>query len=106
MTLTRSLFAFCLAGLLASGSAFAQTPQTASATKPTTSSTIVKGAPLLDINTAPKEQLQALKGIGDKRASDIIKGRPFKGKDELVQKKIIPQGFYDGIKDRIIAKQK
>ena len=48
----------------------------------------------------------ALKGIGDKRADDIIKGRPYKGKDELVQKKIIPKGVYDGIKDKIIAKQK
>ena len=34
-----------------------------------------------------------------------MKGRPYKGKDELVQKKIIPQSVYDDIKDQIIAKQ-
>ncbi|PNG26367.1 ComEA family DNA-binding protein [Methylocella silvestris] len=63
-------------------------------------------AALLDINSASEPELQALPGIGDKRAADIIKGRPYKGKDELVQKKIIPQGVYDKIKSQIIARQK
>ena len=39
-------------------------------------------------------------------AAAIVKGRPYKGKDELVQKGIVPQGVYDDIKDKIIAKQK
>ena len=60
---------------------------------------------LLDINTASEAELSALKGIGDVRAANIIKNRPYKGKDELVQKKIIPAGVYAGIKDKIIAKQ-
>ena len=45
---------------------------------------------LLDINTASEDELRALKGIGDIRAAEIIKNRPYMGKDELVQKKIIP----------------
>ena len=61
---------------------------------------------LIDINSASKEQLEPLKGIGPVRAEAIIKGRPYKGKDELVQKKIVPEKTYDGIKDKIIAKQK
>jgi len=60
---------------------------------------------LVDINTASEQELSALKGIGDRRAANIIKNRPYKGKDELVQKKIIPDAVYAGIKDKIIAKQ-
>ena len=62
-------------------------------------------APLIDINTASQAQLEPLKGIGPARAEAIIKGRPYKGKDELVQKKIVPQNVYDDIKEQIIAKQ-
>jgi competence protein ComEA len=63
-------------------------------------------AALLDINSASKAELDALPGIGAARSDAIIKGRPYKGKDDLVNKKVIPQNVYDGIKDKIIAKQK
>ena len=63
-------------------------------------------AELLDINSATAEQLDALPGIGKAYSAKIIAGRPYKGKDELVQKNIVPQKTYDGIKDKIIAKQK
>lgn len=61
---------------------------------------------LIDINSASKEQLDGLKGIGPARADAIIKGRPYKGKDELVQKGIVPDSVYNEIKDKIIARQK
>jgi competence protein ComEA len=59
----------------------------------------------LDINTASDKDLAKLPGIGEARAAAVIKGRPYKGKDELVDRKILPKSVYDKIKDRIIAKQ-
>jgi DNA uptake protein ComE-like DNA-binding protein len=63
-------------------------------------------AELLDINSATSDQLDALPGIGKAYSAKIIAGRPYKGKDDLVNKDILPQKTYDGIKDKIIAKQK
>jgi competence protein ComEA len=63
-------------------------------------------AELLDINSATSDQLDALPGIGKAYSAKIIAGRPYKGKDDLVNKDILPQKTYDGIKDKIVAKQK
>ena len=60
---------------------------------------------LLDINTVPASELETLPGIGEAYSKKIVENRPYKRKDELVKKNIVPQATYDKIKDHIIAKQ-
>ena len=95
--------AAAIALLAATGPAIAKDepkkPATATAPAP------AKAEAQLDINTASREDLVKLKGIGDARADAIIKGRPYKGKNELLDKKIVPENVYNDIKDKIIAKQ-
>ena len=111
-----AIFALCLiAGAAFAAPCFAQAVQPTApekaapppVAKPAKPKSAPKAAPvtLIDINSASEEELRALKGVGDVRAAAIVKNRPYKGKDELVQKKIIPQAVYDAIKDKIIAKQ-
>jgi competence protein ComEA len=73
------------------------------AAKPGAGKELPKGK--IDINSASADDMQQLPGIGEALSKKIVENRPYKRKDELVQKKIIPQATYDKIKDNIIAKQ-
>lgn len=82
------------------------TPAATTTTPAATTTTPAAKTALIDINSATAAELDALPGIGEARSKAIIAGRPYKGKDDLVNKKIIPAGVYEKIKDQIIAKQK
>ena len=97
-------------------SAVAQTPSPSkSPTLPAASAPSATATPtgksqqasgLVDINSASAEELDKLPGVGPARAKAIIANRPYNGKDDLTQRKIIPANIYNQIKDKIIARQK
>ena len=93
--------AIAIALLAATGTAFAKDEPK----KPAAATAPAKAEALLDLNTASRDELIKLKGVGDARADAIIKGRPYKAKNELVDRKIVPESVYNDIKDKVIAKQ-
>ena len=88
---------------LAAGSALAQGKDTGKKATPPASTK--QKAELMDINSATKQELMTLPGIGDAYSQKIIDNRPYRGKNDLVRKNVIPQGTYDKISGQIIAKQ-
>jgi len=85
-----------LAVLLAAAGAMAQ-QRAAPAPAPPASS-------LIDLNTASRDDLMGLEGIGEVRADAIIRSRPFKAKTDLVERRIIPEALYDKIADKVMAR--
>jgi competence protein ComEA len=61
-------------------------------------------ANLIDLNTASRDDLMLLDGIGEVRADAIIRARPFKAKTELVERRLIPESLYDKIADKVTVR--
>ncbi len=59
---------------------------------------------LTDINRATLEELKAIPEIGEEYAAAVVKGRPYKNKGQLVARKVLPEGIYKKIKERIVAR--
>lgn len=82
----------CLALSLAIGGAHAQTRPPA------------PPAGQIDINSASRDDLMTLDGIGEVRADAIIRARPYKVKTELVERRLVPESLYEKIADKVMAR--
>ena len=87
------LLSIGLALLLGATAAVAQTRQTPA-----------PAATLIDLNSASRDDLMTLEGIGEVRADAIIRARPFKAKTDLVERRLIPEALYDKIADKVVAR--
>jgi competence protein ComEA len=90
----RRAFAFGVALLVGAADAVAQTRTTPAP----------PAASLIDINSASRDDLMTLEGIGEVRADAIIRARPFKAKTDLVERRLIPEALYDKIADKVMAR--
>jgi competence protein ComEA len=55
----------------------------------------------LNVNTASRADLVALKGIGPSRADAIMNGRPYGRLSELTDRRILPGSLFASLEDRL-----
>lgn len=106
MTMKRFRYFLALVMVIAlTGAISGAAAQSASAAKHPTATAGKSTTALIDINSATKDQLMALPGIGEAYAQKIIDGRPYANKTQLKTKHIVPASTYDKIADKVVARQ-
>ncbi|GAB3760014.1 hypothetical protein GCM10028796_07880 [Ramlibacter monticola] len=60
----------------------------------------------VDINSASRQQLKKLPGIGDAEADRIVAGRPYLSKAHLQTRGILSPLAYQGVRELVVARQK
>ena len=63
-------------------------------------------AVVVDINSASRQELRKLPGIGDAEADRIIAGRPYLSKAHLQTREIVSPLVYQGLRELVVARQK
>jgi DNA uptake protein ComE-like DNA-binding protein len=58
----------------------------------------------IDLNSASRDSLMTLDGIGEVKADAIIRARPFRAKTELVERRIVTEALYEKISDKVFAR--
>jgi competence protein ComEA len=59
---------------------------------------------MININSAPLDQLKTMVGIGDTYAKKIVEGRPYHTKEELLKREILPYITYFKMKECIVTR--
>jgi competence protein ComEA len=84
--------------------------QKAASTQKSATEKVSKAAPKLapgqriNINTATKQEIEALPGIGPVKAQAIIDNRPYSKPEDVMKVKGIKQKIFDKIKDNITVR--
>lgn len=72
--------------------------------KASTSSERSRSSGKVNLNTASKEELEALPGIGPVKAQAIIDARPYRSIEDVMKVKGIKEGTFDEIRDEVTVR--
>jgi|KBSSwiStaDraftv2_1062776.scaffolds.fasta_scaffold32225_2 hypothetical protein len=99
------------AGLLCAAAAWAAAPAAPAASSPVAAAA-AHGGPrnrpavvehYVDLNSATRQELMTLPGVGRAEADQIVQHRPYRTKTELVTKGVMPTGPFLSLRHLVVA---